>query len=259
MKEGKPMHILITNDDGVDAKGIKTLAKAAADAGHSVVVAAPATQQSATGHRLTINDSLMVKPADFDPRFPAFAIGGTPVDSVRVGRQLTEKPIDFCLSGINDGNNAGTDLFYSGTAAAAREAAMLYIPAMAVSIAFEADEDMRRNLAQEALRWMEFIIKHPMPRLTFCNLNAPALPPGEVKPVKLSPISQGFYLDRYVERVNPRGVRYFWLEDSMETEDPDEGSDMALLRRGHMTLTFVGGFYDNNQYYQNKAFDDFPS
>lgn len=243
------MHILVTNDDGVHANGILTLAKTAVKAGHSVVVAAPASQQSATGHRLTINESLMVHLRNLDPGFEAYAINGTPVDCVRIGRKLSDKPFDFCLSGINDGVNVGTDLFYSGTAAAAREAAMLYLPSMAISIATGADEEMRVKLAEQALLIMDYILKRPMPRLTFCNLNAPSLPANEVKPVKIAPISESYWLDEYVERVNPRGQKYYWLEDGVMKEKAEEGSDVDLVLKGHMTVSFVGGFVNNNSLY----------
>lgn len=246
------MHLLITNDDGITASGILTLARVAAAAGHSVVVVAPANQQSATGHRLTINESLMVIPMDIDPNFKAFAVNGTPVDCVRIGRKLSEKPFDFCLSGINDGVNVGTDLFYSGTAAAAREAAMLYLPSMAISVDFGANEEMREKLAEQALLIMDYILKRPMPRLTFCNLNAPNMPADQVKPVKIAPISESYWLDDYDERVNPRGQRYFWLQDGYMKEDPEPGSDVALIFEGHMTVSFVGGFVNNNSLYYPK-------
>ncbi len=244
------MRLLITNDDGVDAPGILTLARTAAKAGHEVLVSAPATQQSAAGHRLTITQSLMVKERFLDPAFPAYSVDGTPVDCVRIGRRLSDKPFDFCLSGINDGENVGTALFYSGTAAAAREAAMLYLPSMAISIGYGADEDMRVHLAEQALELMNYILKRPMPRLTFCNLNGPALPRDQVKPAKMAPISEAFFLDDYEERINPRGQKYFWLEDGVRYEEPEEGSDLRLHQQGHITVTFVGGFKNHNELYR---------
>lgn len=253
------MRVLITNDDGVFAPGILSLARTAVKAGHKVVVVAPASQQSATGHRLTINESLMLSERELDPDFPAYAINGTPVDCVRIGRKLSEEPFDFCLSGINDGLNVGTDLFYSGTAAAAREAAMLYLPSMAVSIATKSTEEMRVKLAEHAILIMEYIHKRPMPKLTFCNLNAPSIPPQEVKHPKIAPVSESFWLDDYIERVNPRGLRYFWLEDGVKKEVAEEGSDVDLIMKGHITVSFVGGFVNNNaRYYPQlgQAFDD---
>jgi 5'-nucleotidase len=246
------MHLLITNDDGIQAQGILTLARVAAKAGHTVMIVAPATQQSATGHRLTINESLMVQPRSIDPSFEAYAVNGTPVDCVRIGRKLADNPFDFCLSGINDGLNVGTDLFYSGTAAAAREAAMLYLPSMAISIEMRADEDMRVHLAEQALMIMDYIVRRPMPRLTFCNLNAPCLPPGKVKPAKITPISESYWLDEYVERINPRGQRYFWLEDGVMKEKAEAGTDVAMIQQGHLTVSFVGGFINNNALYYPK-------
>lgn len=253
------MNVLITNDDGIFSPGILTLAKTVVRAGHKAVVAAPATQQSATGHRLTINESLMLSEKAIDPSFKAYAINGTPVDCVRIGRKLTDEPFDFCLSGINDGLNAGTDLFYSGTAAAAREAAMLYLPSMAVSIEEKATEDMREKLAEYAVLIMEYIVKErPLPRLTFCNLNAPALAPELVRHPRIAPVSNSFWLDDYVERVNPRGNRYFWLEAGVNKEPAEEGSDVDLIAKGHMTVSFVGGYVNNNALYYpqlEQAFD----
>lgn len=246
------MHLLITNDDGIQAQGILTLARVAVKAGHTVMIVAPASQQSATGHRLTINESLMVQTRSIDPDFESFAINGTPVDCVRIGRKLSDRPFDFCLSGINDGLNVGTDLFYSGTAAAAREAAMLYLPSMAISIESHADEDMLVHLAEQALMIMDYIVRRPMPRLTFCNLNAPCLPPGKVKPAKITPISESYWLDEYVERINPRGQRYFWLEDGVMKEKAEAGTDVAMIQQGHLTVSFVGGLINNNALYYPK-------
>lgn len=244
------MNVLITNDDGIFAPGILTLAKTVVKAGHQAVVVAPASQQSATGHRLTINDSLMLSEMEIDPGFKSFAINGTPVDCVRIGRKLSDQAFDFCLSGINDGLNAGTDLFYSGTAAAAREASMLYLPSMAVSIEANATEEMREKLAEYAVMIMEYIVyKRPMPRLTFCNLNAPSIAPELVRYPKIAPVSASFWLDEYVERVNPRGHRYFWLEPGVNKEPAEEGSDVDLILKGHMTVSFVGGFVNNNALY----------
>lgn len=241
------MHLLITNDDGIHAAGILTLAKEAVRAGHSVVVCAPATQQSATGHRLTILDSMRVSEHKLDGSIPGFAIEGTPVDCVRLSPYLSEKPYDFCLSGINDGVNAGTGLFYSGTAAAAREATMCYLQSMAISIGYGADEGMRVRLARQALKVMDTLLENPMPRLTFANLNGPCLADDKVLPLKLCSVSQSYYLDRYEERVNPRGVRYFWIQAGEVIEPGEIGSDVILLNEGHDTLSFVGGFCSHNE------------
>lgn len=244
------MHILISNDDGIFSPGIRILASAAAKRGHRVTVSAPATQQSAMSHRLTLNQSMMAKPYELAGA-RAFAVDGSPVDCVRLGRYLAEdEPIDFCLSGINDGTNLGTALYYSGTAAAAREAAMLNIPSMALSIGVRATEEMIENLADFALDLLPHFKERTMPRLSFLNINAEAIPPEQLKGARLCPISDSFFMDRYVQRVNPRGVPYFWIEAGVETEAVKPGTDIDLCEQGYITCTFVGGFTDNNHLFE---------
>ncbi len=243
------MHLLITNDDGISARGIQLLAQTAMGRGHRVTVVAPTTQQSATSHRLTLTESLLAREYPMEGA-RAFAVNGSPVDCVRVGLYLAGDPVDFCLSGINDGENIGTAIYYSGTAAAAREAAMLNLPAMAVSIGMEADDEMLVNLSNTALDMMDKLLLRPLPRLTFANLNAPAIPPDQLKGLRICPMSDSFFLDRYVQRVNPRGMNYFWIEAGLEMEPSRPDTDVALIKEGFVTCTFVGGFMDNNHLYE---------
>ena len=243
------MHLLLTNDDGIAAAGLNSLAKAALAQGHEVTICAPQTQQSAMSHRLTITNSLMAREYPFEGA-KAYAIDGSPVDCVRVGQYLADGPVDFCLSGINDGENIGTALYYSGTAGAAREASMLNLPAMAISIGQLATEEMRMNLANEALKVMMKIKDKPMPRLTFCNINAKAIEPRDLCPLVLAQISDSFYLDQYVRRVNPRGISYFWIEAGEQMEPAAPDTDVALYKEGYITCTFVGGFADKNDRFQ---------
>lgn len=242
------MHLLITNDDGYLAKGIQTLARVAVQAGHSVFICAPSTEQSATSHRLTLSHPLTARsvPCEWGS---AYAIDGSPVDCMRIGQYLSDRPFDFCLSGINDGENVGSGLYYSGTAAAAREAVMNYLPSIAVSIETDATEDMREHLAKEALRMMEYLHQNPMPRMTFCNINAPALSPEHIKGIRRASISQAFFTDGYVKCTAPRGTPYFWMDAGSEPEKAEAGSDLYLLKKGYITVTFVGGFIDRNDQY----------
>jgi 5'-nucleotidase len=227
------MHLLLTNDDGIAAAGLNSLAKAALAQGHEVTICAPQTQQSAMSHRLTITNSLMAREYPFEGA-KAYAIDGSPVDCVRVGQYLADRPVDFCLSGINDGENIGTALYYSGTAGAAREASMLNLPAMAISIGQQASEEMRMNLANEALKVMMQIKDEP----------------GDLRPLVLAQISDSFYLDQYVRRVNPRGVSYFWIEAGEQMEPAAPDTDVALYKEGFITCTFVGGFADKNDHFR---------
>lgn len=243
------MHILITNDDGIFSVGIKALADAALKRGHQVTISAPKGQCSANSQHICLTAPLMVNDVEWAGA-KAFAVDGTPCDSVRVAPFLSETPYDFCISGINKGENAGSAVYYSGTVAAAREAAMLYIPAIAVSIMPGADDEMRAHLADLAVRVAEHFQKTPLPRFTIINLNAPALPPHEWKPLKVCPLSQAYYLDSYEKRVSPLGQTYFWLSaddtSGVPMEKPEEGSDYHFLRSGHVTCTFLGNFQDFN-------------
>jgi 5'-nucleotidase len=243
------MHLLLSNDDGIFAPGLQWLAEAAIAQGHQVTIAAPSSQQSATSHRLTLNTSVMAREYNF-PGAKAYAIDGSPVDCVRVGQYLAEGTVDFCLAGINEGENIGTALYYSGTAAAAREATMLNIPAIAVSIGVGADREMHLNLANYALEVMHLLREKPLPRLTFANINAKALPPNQLKGPRICPISDSFYLDRYERRTNPRGVPYFWIEAGEQIEPAKPGTDVDLCAKGYITCTFVGGFSDNNHLFE---------
>lgn len=176
----------------------------------------------------------------------AYSVAGTPADCVRIAQMLTDKPFDFAFSGINNGENAGTAVYYSGTVSAAREARMLNIPAMAVSIMPHADEAMRLHLARLAVRIAERYQGDALPRLCLINLNAPALPVEQLKPLRIAPLSDAYYLDSYERRVSPHGDVYFWLESGLKIEPHKPGTDMALLNEGHITCTFMGTLTDEN-------------
>ena len=240
------MKVLISNDDGIFAPGIAALSEAFADAGYEVIVCAPDRQRSAASHALTISGPLTVRQAQVPGAVRAYAIGGTPADCVRIAQMLTDKPFDFAFSGINNGENAGTAVYYSGTVSAAREARMLNIPAMAVSIMPHADEAMRLHLARLAVRIAERYQGDALPRLCLINLNAPALPVEQLKPLRIAPLSDAYYLDSYERRVSPHGDVYFWLESGLKIEPHKPGTDMALLNEGHITCTFMGTLTDEN-------------
>ena len=243
------MHILITNDDGIYSVGLKALAEAAIARGHKVTISAPSSQCSANSQHITLTAPLLAHEIKW-PGAEAIAIDGTPTDCARIAPFMVDTPFDFCLSGINNGENAGSAVYYSGTVAAAREAAMCYIPAMAVSIMPGADDAMRKNLADIAVRLAEHFQHIQLPRFTIINLNAPALPPEELKPMKICPLSQTYYLDGYEKRVSPLGQTYFWLKandtSGVPMEEPETGSDYYYLRSGHPTCTFLGNFIDYN-------------
>jgi len=250
------LHILITNDDGIHSVGIKALADAAIARGHRVTISAPNSQCSANSQHITLTHPLLAHRIPWEGA-EAFALEGTPTDCVRVAPFMVDTPIDYCLSGINNGENAGSAVYYSGTVAAAREAAMCYIPALAVSIMPRADDAMRAHLADMAVRMAEIFQGVSLPRFSVINLNAPALPPDQWKPLMVCPLSGAYYKDGYEKRVSPLGQTYFWLTandtSGVPMEDAEEGSDYFYLRAGHPTCTFLGSFMDYNGDFEEKV------
>jgi len=238
------MHFLLTNDDGIAAVGLQALGEAVLERGHTLTVCAPQTQQSATSHHLTLATPLLVREVPWKGA-AAYAVAGTPADCARLGQLLSDAPIDFVFSGINNGENAGTAVYYSGTVSAAREARMCNLKSMAVSIEAGADREMLMNVARTAVRLAEELQDTELPRLCLLNLNAPKLPPEQVKPLRIAPLSDAFFLDSYERRTSPRGHIYFWLEGGLKIEPHKPGTDMDLLAKGHMVLSLIGGMQDD--------------
>ena len=242
------MRILITNDDGIQSIGIDALVRAAKAHGHEVVVSAPHVEQSAVSMHLTLATPLVIHTSPRWAGVQAFSVKGTPTDCVRLAQQLTEnKHFDFCLSGINDGENAGPAVYYSGTVSAAREAAMHYIPAMAVSIFKGADQEMLDALAERAIHLMEHCPVKKWPRMGVLSLNAPAVKPSELKEMVICPLSSAYYMDTYERRKNPHGTTYFWMNDGLPMEEPEKDSDYDYLFKGHPTLTLLSVLSNCNE------------
>ena len=238
------MHILLTNDDGIHSPGLAAMAEACLNRGHSVIIVAPAEQQSAASQHITLSSPLLVRSVPWEGA-DAFAVQGTPADCIRLSRPLSDKPVDFAFSGINDGWNAGSAVFYSGTIAAAREARMCGLKSFAVSIDISASEEMRLHLAFLALDLAEKLQPMEWPRMSLISLNAPSLPPAQLKPLAYAPLSSAYYLDQYEQRISPRNQRYFWLGKGLNTESHLPGTDMDLLEKGHTTLSLIGSWQDD--------------
>ncbi len=239
------MRILVTNDDGVRAPGIAALARALANE-HDVTVVAPAVEQSGVGHGFTFLTPLMSKRVDAELGFGsmrAYAVSGTPVDCVKLGcYHLGEDCPDFVFSGINCGANLGTDVLYSGTASAALEAAMLGIPAVAVSCESFTPSHYD-SAAQYALELLHYLLEHPMPPLTMINLNVPDLPYDQIRGLMPARLAHRRYDNRYDTRVDPRGGHYFWLNDTVAVNkggDTGEDTDERWEHQGFATITPVG-------------------
>ena len=235
------MHILLVNDDGIQAPGIRALCEACAERGHETTVCAPHTERSASSHRITLAEPIFVREAEFNlPGVKAWSISGTPADCVRLGLyELVPSPVDVVISGINKGHNAGMAVHYSGTIAAAREGALNHVPSIAASMAFDGPDSMLKHLARLTVITAEALVKTEIPPQTILSINAPAREPEDALPPVAAPLSTAGYQDRYVRRESPRAGTYFWLSNGSETEQSPAGSDVALLEAGHITYTFL--------------------
>jgi 5'-nucleotidase len=230
------MDILLTNDDGIQAVGLRALYHHLSQAGHSVSVVAPMTEQSAVGHAVTLSSPLRIKEVRED-HFRGFGISGTPVDCVKIalGTVLSYRP-DILISGINNGANVGVDILYSGTVAAATEAALAGIPALAVSI----DDFQPTDLEEQAAYTVDFVARQDWPGLPsrrVLNLNFPRCPLKETRGLTACAQTQAVYEDWYDERTDPRGRQYYWLCGEILPENLEPDTDRTLLSQGFITLT----------------------
>ena len=246
------MHILITNDDGIHAIGIQALVQAALKRGHHVIVSAPSSQCSANSQHITLDKPLLVHPIHWDG-VEAYAVDGTPSDCARLGPHLTANKIDVCISGINRGENTGAGIYYSGTVSAARDAAMLYIPAIASSLMFGGTKEGLERLADFTIKTAEKVKDIPFPRCGVLNINAPKGHPDTWKEPVVCPVSSAYFMDGYVKRVSPLGQTYFWLgyengdeKDTIHMEPHAPGTDAYMLNEGHITLTMLSEYGDRN-------------
>ena len=221
--------ILVTNDDGIHAVGLRALAEALAELGE-VHVVAPDRERSTVGHSLTLHRPLRVEPAG-ERRH---AVNGMPSDCVNLAvlGLLPERPV-LVVSGVNHGSNLGDDVTYSGTVSAAMEAALLGVPAMAVS-QVDPDGGTFEAAGQVAKLVATRILVEGLPRAVLLNLNVPA---GEVKGVKLTRLGRRVYSEKVIEERDPRGRVHYWIGAGPPVWEKDEGSDMAAIHEGFASVT----------------------
>ena len=231
------MRILLTNDDGINAMGLRALHRALTQAGHDVLTVAPASEQSGVSSAMTLHTPLRFHHVIEDD-FTGYAVGGTPVDCVKLAihELCTERP-DLVISGINAGNNAGVDVFYSGTVGAAMEAAFLNYPSLAVSRRPFAGDDPA-GYAEQTAALVARIPWASLPPHRVLNLNFPPCPPARVRGLRLCGLSMVMWRTHYEERKDPRNRSYWWLADVMPAPEAETaGSDFALLAQHYATLT----------------------
>lgn len=228
------MLILVTNDDGVRAPGISVLAEHLSSLGR-VVVIAPDRERSAASHSLTLHSPLRAE--EFAP--DVFAVDGTPTDCVNLGiHGLLGQPPDLVVSGINLGANMGDDITYSGTVSAAMEATLMGVPAFAVSL--DTRQGQRKDFqpaARFAARLAAQVARRGLPPDTFLNVNVPRLHGGTIHGVRLTRQGKRIYQDLVVEKIDPRGRKYYWIGGGEPSFQDLEGTDFHAVSKGCISVT----------------------
>jgi 5'-nucleotidase len=231
--------VLLSNDDGIHAPGLKRLEKIARELCREVWVVAPETEQSAASHSLTLRRPLRLR--KLSPR--RFAVDGTPTDCVllAVNRLLKGKRPDVMLSGINLGGNMGEDMTYSGTIAAAMEATLLGIPAIAFSQYTDEIRERGRVRWEVAERFAPEVIEKAVtakwPRNLFINVNFPAVDVNAVAGIEITREGRRKIGDDIREGTDPRGEAYYWIGAQRDSKRYAKGSDLDAVRRGAVSVT----------------------
>jgi 5'-nucleotidase len=230
------MRILVTNDDGIMAPGLLALRRALMELG-DVTVVAPTTPQSAVGHAITLTDPVRVHRVSLGDGAVGWAVEGSPADCVKMAlyELMPERP-DLVASGINLGANVGINVLYSGTVAAAIEAAFIGLPAMSVSIEPAETVDFD-GAARIARRLIDQTIARDPSRPALLNVNVPDLSKGPPKGVKVVPQSLKGWRESWERRTHPRGGTYYWMVGEMRTEEEGAETDVAALADRYVTVT----------------------
>jgi 5'-nucleotidase len=233
------MRILLTNDDGVYAPGLRALREELLHLGE-VSVVAPATEQSAVGHSVTLTNPLIVQEVLDDDRRPmGWAVEGRPADCVKLAlRELLTAPPDLIVSGLNAGSNAGINVLYSGTVAAAIEGAFFRVTSIACSLDYTkpTPPDFQRG-AGLARRIVEQILYRRPPAGTLYNVNVPDLERVTLRGVRVVPQNVASFEESYDRRTDPRGRVYFWSNPEFSCPEPHPDSDVTALAEGWITVT----------------------
>jgi 5'-nucleotidase len=225
------IRILVTNDDGVRSDGLKALADALRPLGEITIVA-PTQEASAIGHALTLRRPLRLD--ELGDR--TFAVDGTPTDCVNIAVTTVLKAMPaLVVSGINKGWNLGDDISYSGTVSGAFEAALLGVPGIAVSLQYTGDKACDFTEAARAARAVaDSVLQKGLPARTFLNMNVPK---GRTKGFRVTVQAKRNHVTTVNERTDPRGQRYFWIEEGENDWEPHDRSDYQAVRDGYISVT----------------------
>ncbi|MBI3411333.1 MAG: 5'/3'-nucleotidase SurE [Planctomycetes bacterium] len=234
------MHILLTNDDGVYAPGLRALRSELLKLG-KVTVVAPAGEQSAVGHSITLLTPLLVQEVvDDSGSAMGWAVEGRPADCVKLAiiELLKDEPPDVVVSGLNAGSNAGINVLYSGTVAAAIEGAFFQKTSIAVSLEYTKPKPLDfPRAAGYARRAIEQILAQPQSEGALFNINIPSLEKGPIAGIRVVPQNLAAYRETFDRRIDPRGRVYFWSGPDFGCPDPHPDTDVSALAERYITVT----------------------
>lgn len=237
MPQKRPL-ILVTNDDGVTAPGIRALIDVMNKIG-DVVVVAPDSPQSGMGHAITINSTLYCDPVVINKNAPQkeYSCSGTPVDCVKMAsREILDRKPDLCVSGINHGSNSAINVIYSGTMSAAVEAGIEGIPAIGFSLL---DYSMDANF-EPSKKYVKIIVENVLtnglPKGVVLNVNIPKLTSENIKGIKICRQANAHWVEEFDKRLNPMGREYYWLSGEFINEDKGEDTDEWALHHGYISI-----------------------
>ena len=235
----KPL-ILVTNDDGITAPGIRALISVMSEIG-TVVVVAPDKPQSAMGHAITLNSTLFIKKISKEnAAITEYSCSGTPVDCVKlaVNEILHRKP-DLCVSGINHGSNSSINVIYSGTMSAAVEAGIEGIPAIGFSL-LDYDWNADFDAIKSSIRKITLeVLEKGMPENVVLNVNFPKLKENEIKGIKICRQAKAIWMEKFDKRITPQGKDYYWLTGEFVNQDKGEDTDEWALENGYISVVPV--------------------
>jgi 5'-nucleotidase len=236
----KPL-ILLTNDDGLFAPGIRALANIAADFGE-VVIVAPDSPQSGQGHAVTLESPIRINRTNTFGSIESYECTGTPVDCVKLAKHLVlkDRKVDLCLSGINHGANSSINILYSGTMSAAMEASIEGINSIGFSLldfSFEADFTASESYVRSII---EKTLNKGLQHTSLLNVNIPKLKKEELKGIRVCRQAEGRWIEEFLEGKDPRGQKYYWLSGKFVTQDDLEGTDEWALLNGYISIVPSG-------------------
>ena len=228
-----PPTILISNDDGINSEGLHKLHETLKGLGE-VFVVAPDRDQSAVSHSLSLYRPLRIEQISDN----VYTVDGTPTDCVNIAVNgiLKDRKIDIVVSGINKGENLGDDITYSGTVSAAMEGALLGVPSIAVSLATKVDFNFEAA-AHYAKLIAEYVLRSNLPPATILNVNVPHMPMGDIRGVLVTRQGKRVYGEPIVEKVDPRGKKYYWIGGYELGSVDIENSDITAVKDGYVSVT----------------------